>query len=989
LEARSQWKNGSYRFYLEHSISRFAIAFKRLSGNLIKLAKMARKKTRFVGIVHLFKHLRLLAKRGAILLLFFVAFSVAIAPPSSQVAAKSSQELRSRPLNPRQSLHLGKPQDRAGSPILGDLKRSPPRIGGLGGQNLLNCGSPDLIVENLPDAGALVEQGKAFYDAQQFSEAVKVLQKAAIAYQNSGDRLGQAMTLSNLSLAYQQLGEWSLAQSAIAQSLNLLKEGDTNGERSQLLAQSLEVQGRLQLLRGQAEVSLGTWQQAGEIYTRLDDKVKLTRNRINFAQALQTLGYYRQAQKTLTQSRLLLQNLADSEVKTTALRSFGNIFRVVGDYQQSRQMLEQSLAVAKQIESRQAIATALLDLGNTARTQQDTPAALKYYQQAAIRATSSTTRVQAQLNQLSLLVESDRTDESQVLLRQIQTQITSLSPSRATVYARINFAQSLMQLKQKASDAVSWQEIAQILAQAVRQAQKLEDKRAHSYALGYLGELYERAQQLNDAEQLTRQALSLAQTIDAPDTIYLWQWQLGRLLRGEGNLQGAIAAYTDAVNNLRLIRNDLVVLDREVQFSFRDRVEPVYRQLVDLLLQARGTESDRARLQQARSIIESLQLAELENFFRSACLDVQPEAIDRVVDEEDTTAAVVYPIILPDRLEIILKLPGQQLRHYATPKSQDELETILERLQQYIKEPDRTNDVQKLSQQVYDWLIRPIEGDLKSQSIATLVFVLDGSLRNIPMAVLYDRQQQQYLLEKYAIAIAPGLQLLEPKPLPREGLSLLSAGLSEERNVEGKMFSPLENVKLELKQIQAQVSENEELIDRTFTKTNLRDRLNSESFTAVHLATHGQFSSQPEATFILTWDRLLKIDELDSLLRSENVNQRAIELLVLSACETARGDANATLGLAGIAVRSGARSTLATLWSVDDRATSELMSEFYRQMANTNLTKSTQRFSVQEKRPLTKAEALRRAQLSLWKKPNRDWQRPYFWAAYVLIGNWL
>jgi CHAT domain-containing protein len=887
---------------------------------------MARRKSRFVGIVHLLKQLRVLAKRCAILLAFIAAFSVVIAlPPVSQVAAK----------NP--------------------------------------------IVE-MPDADSLVERGKAFYDAQQFTEAIAVLKKAAIAYQNTGDRPRQAMTLSNLSLAYQQLGEWSLAQNAIAQSLDLLKTLPAP-EKSLLLAQSLEVQGRLQLLRGQAETSLSSWQQAGEIYTRLDDKVNLTRNRVNFAQALQTLGYYRQAQKTLTQSSLLLQNLANSENKATALRSFGNILRAVGDYQKSRQRLEQSLTVAKQIESRQAIAATLLDLGNTARAQQDTPAALKYYQQAAIGATS-TTRVQAQLNQLSLLVESDalrqgerqRTDKSQVLVRQIQTQIASLPPSRATVYARIDFAKSLMLLKQDASDAVSWQEIAQILAQAVRQAQQLKDRRAHSYALGYLGELYERAQQLSDAEQLTRQALSIAQTLDAPDTIYLWQWQLGRLLRSEGNVQGAIAAYMEAVNNLKLIRNDLVVLDRAVQFSFRDRVEPVYRQLVDLLLQGE-VENELNRLQQARSIIESLQLAELENFFRSACLNVRSEAIDRVVDEEDPTAAVIYPIILPDRLEIILKLPEQQqLRHYTTRKSQDELESTLERLQQYLKEPDRTNDVQQLSQQVYNWIIRPIEGDLKSKSIETLVFVLDGSLRNIPMAVLYDRQQQQYLLEKYAIATAPGLQLLEPKPLPREGLSLLSAGLSEERNLEGKVFSPLENVKLELKQIQAQVSENEELIDRTFTKANLRARLNSESFTAVHLATHGQFSSQPEATFILTWDRLLKIDELDSLLRSDNVSRSAIELLVLSACETARGDNSATLGLAGIAVRAGARSTLATLWSVDDRATSELMSEFYRQIANTNLTK---------------AEALRRAQLSLWTKTDRDWQRPYFWAAYVLIGNWL
>ena len=155
----------------------------------------------------------------------------------------------------------------------------------------------------------------------------------------------------------------------------------------------------------------------------------------------------------------------------------------------------------------------------------------------------------------------------------------------------------------------------------------------------------------------------------------------------------------------------------------------------------------------------------------------------------------------------------------------------------------------------------------------------------------------------------------------------------------------------------------------------MQAKINERAFSVVHLATHGQFSSNLEETFILAWDKLLKIDDLDNLLRT-NDSQGAsdIELLVLSACQTATGDNRATLGLAGIAVRAGARSTLATLWSVDDRSTAALMSEFYKQLANTNLTK---------------AEALQQAQLALWNNKERDWKRPYFWAAYVLVGNWL
>ncbi len=827
----------------------------------------------------------------------------------------------------------------------------------------------------------LVQQGKTLYDAGQFSQAVKLLQQAAENFKANRDQLSQAMTLSNLSLAYQQLGQWDKADRAIAQSLNLLQSKqniDNSIERSQILAQSLDVQGKLQLARGQAQSALTSWQQSANIYTRANDRSGLTRNQINQAQAMQALGLYRQAQKTLTQANQTLQTQPDSALKATGLRSLGNVFRIVGNLTASRQILEQSLTVAKESSSPQDFADTLLSLGNTARAQQETPVALNFYQLSASTSTSPTTRIQAQLNQLSLLVNTKQWRDAESLYAQIQPQLANLPSSRTVVYAQINLAQSLTQLKHRSSsNTPSWQDIGQLLATSVRQARDLQDERAISYAVGNLGKLYEQTGQWEDAQNLTQQALFAAQVIDASDVAYLWQWQLGRLLKQQGKTPEAIAAYTESVNNLRYLRSDLAAISPDAQFDFRDEVEPVYRQLVDLLLQSEGNSASSSNnLQLARTTIESLQLAELENFFRSACLEAKPQLIDQVVDREDPSAAVVYPIILPDRLETILKLPNQAtLRHYVTKKPQNEVENTLELLQQYLKEPDRTNDVQKLSVQIYSWLIQPLEAELGKTQVKKLVFVLDGALRNIPMAVLYDEKQQKYLIEKYAIALTPGLQLLAPQPLQQDRLNALTAGLSQSRKVEGKEFPQLDNVLLELKQIESQVPRSEELVNQKFTKTNLQSQIKSNSFNVVHMATHGQFSSNLEETFILAWDRLLKIDDLDNLLRT-NDSQGAndIELLVLSACQTATGDNRATLGLAGIAVRAGARSTLATLWSVDDRSTAALMSEFYKQLANTNLTK---------------AEALQQAQLALWNNKERDWKRPYFWAAYVLVGNWL
>lgn len=462
----------------------------------------------------------------------------------------------------------------------------------------------------------------------------------------------------------------------------------------------------------------------------------------------------------------------------------------------------------------------------------------------------------------------------------------------------------------------------------------------------------------------------LAQSANAPDIAYRWQWQLGRLLKVQGDTKGAIAIYTEAVKTLKSLRTDLVAINPEIQFDFRDQVEPVYRELVDLLLHSSAAQPSQQNLAQARQTIESLQIAELDNFFREACLEAQTVLIDKVVDRDNPTAAVIYPIILRDRLEVILKLPKQQLRHYTIQVSQSQVEQTLEQLQQSLTEPDRTKNVRTLSQQVYNWLIEPAQAELANSGIKTLVFVPDGALRNIPMSALYDGKQ--YLVEKYAVALSPGLQLVNPKPLPLGQLRALTAGLSIPPA--NYPYPPLPAVRSELDLIEQAGVSISELLDRQFTSKSLETKIDSSTFNVVHLATHGQFSSQAQNTFILASDGPINVKDFDNLLRNRNQrSSEAIELLVLSACQTATGDKRAALGLAGVAVRAGARSTLASLWQIDDEATAIFIGEFYKELA---------------KAGVNKAEALRQAQLNLIKNyPN--YSRPGYWSPYVLVGNWL
>ncbi|KAB8331900.1 CHAT domain-containing protein [Scytonema tolypothrichoides VB-61278] len=869
------------------------------------------------------------------------------------------------------------------------------------------------------DARLLLQQGLERYQREQFAPAVQVLQQAAEKFQTQGDTLNQALALNYVALAYQQLGQLPQGSKAIAQSFDLLQKNRINSqEYFTVRAQVLNTQGQIELAQGKSEKALASWEEASTIYVKNRDKEGEIGSKMNQVQALQALGLYDRARITLIDVNKLLQAEPDSLLKAKGLLSLGNALRVVGILDQkdskkiedfgSQQALEQSLAIASKLNSAELVAEINLSLGNTAQALPKTDEAIKYYKKAAASSPLPITRLVAQTNQLRLSLKPPQQQSPETaqqsfnqpldlsLLAQIQSQLDTITPSRKSLYARINYAQTLACLRLRtegrrtvvngncptqeigaqnittsiATNSIpEWKAIAQITATAIEQANSLEDKRAQAYALGTLGGLYEQTQQWGNAQKLTQQALALSESITAPDIAYRWQWQLGRILKAQKDEKGAKASYSKAVENLKSLRGDLVAM-RDVEFSFQEEVEPIYRELVSLLLQPGNKEPSQDDLDKARNVIESLKLAELDNYFRTACINAKSVKVDQV----DQTAAVIYPVILGDRLEVIYSLPssstnqkrGQQLRHYTKILSQKEVEQKLDELRQKL-ETHSTPEFKVPSLEVYEWIIKPIESELEKRQIKNLVFVLDGPLQNIPMAALYDGKS--YLVEKYNIALSPGLELLNPQPFARSELRTVAGGLSEEV----RDFPALPAVKRELDEIKSTVRNSDVLLDKKFTTSAIKEAVKSFNAPVVHLATHGQFSSKREETFILTFDGRVNVNELSNLLKTRATDQRgAIELLVLSACSTAEGDNRAALGIAGIAFQAGARSTLASLWVVDDQATADIMGEFYKQLSKSNTTK---------------AEALRNAQLSLLKNPLYD--HPYYWAPYVLVGNWL
>ncbi|MGJ3249129.1 MAG: CHAT domain-containing protein [Elainellaceae cyanobacterium] len=813
-----------------------------------------------------------------------------------------------------------------------------------------------------------LDQGRQLYEAGQFQEAATILEQVLQTYQAQGDELNQAIALSNLAQVYAELGQWTDANEAIATGLSLLQSIDAP---QSVVAQVMETKGRLQLVQGQTEQALDTWEQASELYQQLNDLTRHIRIGINQAEALQTLGLYRRAIALLIDLTHTIEAQPDSANQVIALRSLGDALRVSGELDQAEIVLRQSLEMAQRLNQSDEVARTQFSLGNMAYAQGDFSASADYYRQVIMTSSSPLTQVQAQLNQLKVIVETQAETVSEAEILAIVDQLDRLPSNRDSIDARINFAKSLISLGTQSDQSDHLLLAAQQLAIARQQAQQLGDVRAESFALGNLGQIYERSHQWSEAQSLTEQALQLAQPTTAPDIAYRWQWQLGRIHAAQDNRDGAIASYSGAIATLQSLRNDLVAVSPDVQFSFQESVEPVHRELVSLLLKP-GIDPTQAELEQARKTIESLQLAELDNFFREACLNATAVQIDEV----DRQAAVIYPIILGDRLEVILSVSAEAaspnssrlLRRHTTvlPGGANELEQTASNLLQFLRQASANARALPLAQDLYGWLIAPFESELETYGVKTLVFVLDGALRNIPMAVLHDGER--YLLEKYSIALTPGLQLLESQPLASQRLNVLLGGISEPR----QQFSALPGVVAEFQEIEETVPSSRKLLNQEFTSPALQEAINAVPFPVVHLATHGQFSSTFENTFILTWDGEVTVNDLNQLLRSSDVNRRRpIELLVLSACETAEGDNRAALGLAGVAVRAGARSTVATLWQLNDEVAPVFMQRFYQELSNEQVTK---------------AEAVRRAQLSLLENPR--YSRPYYWSPITLIGNW-
>jgi len=406
---------------------------------------------------------------------------------------------------------------------------------------------------------------------------------------------------------------------------------------------------------------------------------------------------------------------------------------------------------------------------------------------------------------------------------------------------------------------------------------------------------------------------------------------------------------------------------------------------------------DRGDISQATFFIDSLYTEQVGSYINQETRrDLQSftaiqERIRALGRQTGKKPAIIYTFARPEQLDLIVVSPSGIPIHKSIPAAKREtLMKVVANLRSELLNPRKltTQSYLPASQQLYQWIIAPLEADLKAEGIDTLVFSMDAGLRTLPLAALHDGSQ--FLVEKYSIALIPSLNLTDTNYESVKNAEVLAMGASQFTNNQ-----PLLAVPAELNAI-ASEWKGESFLNQTFTLNNLRSQRRAQAYRIIHLATHGEFKSgAPSNSYIQLSDTRLTLDRVREL----GWNQPPkVELLVLSACKTAVGDNGVELGFAGLAVQAGVKSVLASLWYVSDEGTLGLMAQFYHHLKVAPI----------------KAEALRQAQIAmikgqvriengrlilsnlnkelelppeLSKLGNENLSHPYYWSAFTMIGS--
>lgn len=811
------------------------------------------------------------------------------------------------------------------------------------------------------DVNQLLKQGEKKYEAEDFQGAIADWQIALNLFNENQKISSKIAIFEKLAKAYHQIGEFKAA--------------------------------------------IAYWEELVAYYRQTNNWSSVGQILIQQAQVYNSLGEPNDARRLSEIALQIARTHHDDTLESAALRIRGEAHRIAGNYNKAIIDLKFSIKAAQDTHNLAYQAAAFNQLGityinlsqknyNYAKiawgtgendaAKDFTQKASKYDSQALEsfqKSLSISRKFKDKLNEVKLLIYSipptNRIGKSQLATAQLQLVLLLLERlpiSEAKAYAAIDLAELLkyfstetnLSFTQCPNDDRESQAI-DLLNQAVAVAQNLSEYRALSLALGNLGHIYECRHNYEQALKLTKQAQQIAQTKpNAQNSLYLWYWQVGRILKSQNRPLEAIAAYEQAVTTLEKIYTQIVVTNLDLQPDPYDTLESIYRELIALKLGLEEVDS-------AITYLDALKLAQLRNYFRKDDLAIKfhPTKANLLSSDKIQNTAVFWSIVLEERTAIVVYLPNGETKlkwiNFDSQRFKDEITKFRLGL-------ERRSDIvynRRQAQKLYDLIVRPFAADLESLQVRTLVFVPDSFLCSVPMAALHDGQN--FLIEKYAIASTPSLSLTDPFKIKSENLRALAVGLTEDAKVDGRRYKALTNIKKEIDQVLMTIPGSKQLLNQDLTRDRLQAELQHSIYPIIHIATHAEFGIAPEDTFLVIGkNEKLTMTDLYSMIQNVSQGINSVDLLLLTACETARGNDHTNLGLAGVAVSAGARSTLASLWSINDAATVTLVTKFYQYWYDYGFSK---------------VEALQKAQqdlITLGKK----YAHPYYWAPFILLGNW-
>lgn len=745
----------------------------------------------------------------------------------------------------------------------------------------------------------------------------------------------------------------------------------------------------LDFQQGRFEASIQHWQ---AILNQTTDKSKQIEAKIGLAFAYQKLGFYKKSVNLLNQANSQLNEIPNELDEFWIYMGFSDYLNST-DQQHTKNLnfLERAEALAKRLDQPYLLAEVLKRKGNSLVLLHKTEEVKNIYQNSLKLAQQIGNNHLATEILVNLAQFSKEADDFKKAIQAIQ----QLEPSFIKSFGFIklsNLAENVFNLPKEQQDRQYYRE--KSLHYAIESATKTQDWRNLSYAHGLLGEFYATEGQ-NDEFSLQefRQALFFAQqgnlitslfeikkcrertkALSLPELTYRWYWQLGRLLRKQQKIDDARTAYDNAIQQLRFIHH---TLSNKNNIDFDKDVIPVYLDLADLLVEKALDISDHEKQQQflkeSRQVLEQLAEHELRDYLQiDYCEALYPKVKEDTCELKEEVkikkgTAVLYSILRSaESLKFLLQVDND-FYPILVPK---EITGKIESFHEKCANKDK-GECQSLGKNLYLYFIEPLEAKLQDHDIKEMIIVPNGDLKEIPFSALFDEKDSKYLVEKYKLSYAQGVNTINPNAREKDKpQKIFLGGISKQIPGFEKEFVPLLEAKKELESIKELVVSSEEiLLDEKFTKVSLSAAL-KKHYQWIHLATHAQFGDSPKDTFLLVYGEKLFLADFQDLL--EQKEKQYPELITLSACQTATGDGRVFLGLAGTAVKSGAKSALGSLWKVNDTATNELMQNFYKALKNEEPSKSA---------------ALQWAQTQFLHDSDDEHKHPYYWAPFILIGN--